>query len=494
MTLANNTCWKTIKKDLEERFKNKKIVLIGFGREGISTYRLLKKLSISYELYVMDQNPAIVEEYLEKAKDQTTHVLSPDAYLNNLDSYDFIFKTPGLPGFLLKHLDSAKILSQSELFMEYMGPYSIGITGTKGKSTTSSLVTHVLSQLGLPVRLVGNIGYPALECLETHTEGQIYVYEMSSFQTEFLQHGPRIRVVLNLFEEHLNNYESYKAYQDAKLQLFLADNTNDKGTSLCVYGADNSLLRERISQTKFDDSKVVETFGDIQNNRLSHPGVFIEDSQIYYKSSNGDLIQYGQKDFSKQLIGDHNLMNSLVVINVIQYLSKEGFFKNDTIDPKHILALIGSFKGLEHRLEYVGTHKGIAFYNDSISTIPEATIQAIHSIPNLMTLIIGGFDRGINYSEFTEKLMMYKNLHIICLPDTGYKIYQWASEIDQDHVSRYWHLAESMDEAVRLSYQHTLEGKSCLLSPAASSYNCYKNFEERGDHFKQKVRKEEQIK
>ena len=486
--MADNIQWLKIKRKLEQRFDNKKIVLLGFGREGISTYRLLKKLSISSELFIMDQNTEMVESYLEKEKDHTTQVGSINTFLEEPGEVDFIFKTPGLPGFLLKDIDAKKILSQSEVFMEYMGAHSIGITGTKGKSTTSSLISHVLKHLGLSVKLVGNIGYPAFECLETHTEGQLYVYEMSSFQTEFLHHGPRVRIILNLFEEHLNNYESYQAYQDAKLQLFLSNIAVGTDSNLCIYGTDNTLLRKRIAQIKMEDSKRLEAFGSIRNNALNHPGIFLDGPNIYCKDTKNNYTLYGPKNFSKQLLGEHNLINSLVVINVIHYLEKEGYLGESTIDPKYILDLIGSFKGLEHRLESVGTYHGITFYNDSISTIPEATLQAIEAVPNLMTLLIGGFDRGINYKNFTRQLLEYKNLHIICLPDTGHKIYQWAQDIHPQQVLTNWHKVSSIDEAIKLAYKYTLVGKSCLLSPAASSYNQYKNFEERGDHFKQSVR------
>jgi len=490
----NNTQWNDIKQALEKRFFEKKIIIVGFGREGISTYRLLKKLSMPYELYIMDQEPTTAKGFLATLQDEITVVLPKEDYLKDLDTYDVIFKTPGLPGFLLKTIASDKILSQADLFMEYMGAYSIGVTGTKGKSTTSSLIAHVLSGLGIQVNLVGNIGYPALECLVNHKDGQMYVYEMSSFQTEFLHHGPHIRVILNLFEEHLNNYESYRAYQDSKLQLFLAQSALEHGNDLCIYGSNNQLLRERVAQMDFDKNQSVETFGYKKNNVLNHPGVFLEDSQIYYTDAYNQKISYGTKEFQKELIGEHNLLNSLVVINIIHFLQQEGKLDYQRVKPRDILKLIGTFKGLEHRLEKVATYQGITFYNDSISTIPEATLQAIGAIDTLKTLIIGGFDRGIDYVDFTKKLLTFKQLHIVCLPDTGHKIYQWAKQVDQEHVLHRWHQVQTVDEAVKLAYALTPVGYSCLLSPAASSYNCYKNFEERGDHFKDSVHKEGQRK
>ncbi len=483
--MAKSRQWQKIKLDLEQRFQHKTLVILGFGREGISTYQLFKKLSIPYTLYVMDQNPETVQTFLDEHQDDETRVLSKEDYLKDLDTYDVIFKTPGLPGFLLHHIEKKKILSQAELFMEYMGDCCIGITGTKGKSTTSSLVAWVLTQLGIATTLVGNIGYPALECLEQHEEGKWYVYEMSSFQTEFLHHGPRIRIILNLFEEHLNNYDDYRAYQNAKLQLFKSANAEQR--SLCLYGADNTLLCQRVEEFSFQPGQEIEAFGKIENNRLHHPGVFLDQEFICSVNVCEDKQVYGSQDFPRHLLGEHNLINSLVVINIVDYLGREGVLKESAVRPETLLKYIGEFKGLEHRLEKVGTYYDVTFFNDSISTIPEATLQAMQSIPHLKTLLIGGFDRGINYIDFTKKLLENKTLQIICLPDTGHKIYQWAKEIDAEHVHLFWHKVQGMEEAVDVAYKVTPVKGSCLLSPAASSYNCYKNFEERGQHYKQEI-------
>jgi len=207
----------SIKEQLRKKFDQKKILILGFGKEGRSTYELLKT-SCNGDLYIMDQNTEVAGDYIASKKDTHTKVLAKEDYLKNLDAFDLIFKTPGLPGYLLKDIKTEKISSQSQLFMEFLGDRCIGITGTKGKSTTSAIIAHVLEQAGVSVRLVGNIGFPSLESLLDDDGQTLYAYEMSSFQTEFLRTGPRIGVILNLFQEHLNNYEGYNDYQESNME------------------------------------------------------------------------------------------------------------------------------------------------------------------------------------------------------------------------------------------------------------------------------------
>lgn len=471
--------WITIKKDLETLYRPKHIVLLGFGREGMSTYRLLRQLKLDFPITIMDQNPTAAESFLKEQEDRETVVLPTESYLKGLEVYDVIFKTPGLPGFLLEHIDSEKITSQSQLFLQYMYARTIGITGTKGKSTTSSILKHVLEGAGLKVKLIGNIGYPALETLLDDDGETYYVYEMSSFQTEFLKVGPRFRVILNLFQEHLNNYKGYDEYQQSKIQLFRAEVMD--ANAVCIYGCDNSTLLKNIISFQEEmkatcAKRQLVSFGYLRNNELQHNGYYIDDGMIKYKF--GDELQdITSVNFSRQLLGEHNLINCLVSFIIVDILRSEGVID---ITQDALIRSIGGFKGLKHRLENIGTFRGITFYNDSISTIPEAALKAIDAIENIATLIIGGFDRTIDYSEFAKQLQKIheeRAIEYICLPTTGHKIATLMGNPE------YCHLVEDMEEAIHLSYEMTPENHACLLSPAASSFNQYKNFEDRGEHF-----------
>jgi len=467
-----------IKRSLEKRYVGKSILILGFGREGRSTYHLLMQLEVDIKLFIMDQNELAATEYLKEVKDVVTRVISSEDYLKGFDGFDYIFKTPGIPGYMLSKVSIEKITSQSQLFMEYLGDRTIGITGTKGKSTTSSLITYVLRNGGIKVKLIGNIGFPALESLLEDDGSCLYVYEMSSFQTEFLQVGPKIGVILNLFQEHLNNYIGYDAYQESKLQLFKAKAIHPNA-QLLIYGCDNHILVEKIQALRDNnDHRHFNAFGQLSKNRMADPGYFIDNENIVRQDAKGDIEVVTSVNFSKKLLGQHNLINSLVVFPVVEKLIDEGLLK---MECEEVISLIGEFKGLPHRLEDVGVYEEIRFYNDSISTIPEATMKAVEAIQNLGSLIIGGFDRKIGYTELAAYLDRYMETHkdftLICMPETGHKVFSLMKHGDQCIK------VSDMDEAISVAYKVTEKGKSCLLSPAASSYNQYKNFEDRGDHF-----------
>jgi UDP-N-acetylmuramoyl-L-alanine---L-glutamate ligase len=487
--------WERIKESLVKLYSGKRILILGFGKEGISTYRLLQTLELDVPLTIMDQNSEVVVRFLAQNNDIKTIVSSDEAYLQNLDSFDCIFKTPGLPSYLLEGIGQDKLTSQSQLFMTYLSTRTIGITGTKGKSTTSSIIKHVLEGAGLKIKLIGNIGNPALESLMEDDEETYYVYEMSSFQTEFLKDGPKYRVILNLFQEHLNNYTGYDAYQQSKLQLFRADSRNDDD-SICVYGCDNTTLLEKITKLKQQlhvteesgsftsvdltnraaSKRAFHAFGYLSNNVLNDDGFFIHEGMIIQREK-GVEIPVTSAHFSRKVLGEHNLVNCLVSFIMAEVFKKEGII---TIPLAQLIELIGTFKGLHHRLEEVGAYHEITFYNDSISTIPEATIRAVEAIKSIGTLIIGGFDRTIDYSSFAKYLIELNQstqVSLICLPTTGHKIAEMMGN------PKYCYRVQSMEEAVQLSYTITPPQKACLLSPAASSFNQYKNFEDRGDHF-----------
>lgn len=466
---------------LRQSYQGKKILILGFGREGRTTYQFLRRLLKEQTLWIMDENPMEESDeifWTEEGRDKRLVLLWGEEYLHDLDSYDLIFKTPGLPGYLLKGVKREKITSQTNEFVRHIGEKVIGITGTKGKSTTSTLVYETLKALGQEVLLVGNIGKPALSLLLEDNSNRIYVYEMSSHQTQYLRYAPRIAAILNLFEEHLDNYEDYEEYKQAKLRIgkaiFHAKAEEMPYPALFLFGADNEELTSYKRSWRNCRHKA---FGHWKN-RDKEEGIFLKDHEIVWVKKEKEeekILPLGSADFPRHLLGEHNLINSLVAFLVVEEwmgLSPENIAET--------FKTIAEFKGLEHRLEYVGTYQGISFYNDSICTIPAAAKEAIRSIPNLQTMIIGGFDRGIHYQPLIEVLNNHPELRMICLPDTGHKIFP---KLHHSHKK----MAEDMSEAVALAYDMTESGKACALSPAAASYTFYKNFEERGSDFKEKV-------
>jgi len=403
--------------DIREFLNNKSILILGFGREGRSTYNFIKKYVNYTKLAIADKNEPKCDE----------KVYFGDKYLEALDEYEIIIKSPGIPFFNIP--ESCIVTSQTELMLMANRKNMIGITGTKGKSTTSSLIYYILKKAGKNTKLVGNIGVPIFDCLDEITDDTLLVCEMSSHQLERVKYSPHIAVLLNIYEEHLDHYLSYEDYQLAKVNIFRYQKDED----VVVYSNENELVCNYIN-----------------------------------KYANG--IKYSfpyDYDVKSNLLGEHNKKN-IMAARLVAHKCGVG----DTL----IKEVLKEFKGLPHRLEFVGEFCGIKYYNDSISTIPEATIMAIKSLNNVDTVIIGGMDRGIHYENFIEFLEYSNVKNIILMYDTGFRIYE---ALNRDGVT----YVKDLEEAVGLAKKVTRQGEICLLSPAAASYGFFKNFEERGEIF-----------
>lgn len=483
---------KEVAKKVEEvtkEFTNKRILILGFGREGISTFRFFATLHIQCEIYIMDCKGEDTDVAKIEKMGYSYTLLPQKAYLQDMGNYDYIFKTPGLPGYEVDHIPSKKIMLQSELFIKYYGERTIGVTGTKGKTTTSSLIGHILEKLGQKVVLVGNMGFPALDMFLQDDGESIYVYELSSFQTEFLDYTPKVAVLLNFFEEHLNNYRSYEAYKMSKMKLFTGEAIGYKRH--LVVGVNNepliNLLQQMIMK-QYVDIKDIWGFGEYDSVCLEkmeiNKGLYKEKNEIMAKERE-KKTKICNEDFHRKLLGDHNVMNILAavqaVVCMLQTKNMTETKKNELY--KKAIYSVETFEGLEHRLEFVGKYNNLDFYNDSIATIPEAVIKAVEAIKEVETLIIGGYDRGIQYDELVQYLSQLPNIRLICLPTTGHKIADTLRGMRDDVYK-----VENIQEAVDLAFKETSKNKAVVLSPGASSYNQFKNFEERGNVYKDYIR------
>ena len=441
-------------KKIVDKLKNKNIAILGFGREGKSTYKFIRK-------YIPNMNLTILDKNSFELDDKLINKVSGDNYLDDLDKYDLIIKSPGIS---LKDINinsfKDKLTSQLELLLEVFKNNIIGITGTKGKSTTSTLLYEVIKKERGNVFLVGNIGVPVFDEIELYNENSILVVEMSSHQLEFIKVSPHIGIILNLYEDHLDHDGSLDKYHHNKLNIFKYQNSSD----YCIYSSDNDYLNKYMSNSTYKGIKYTVRFDfeDISNNSIR-----IKDKDIYI---NGEIVY---KDKDRILLGDANLKNIMFVLTVCKILNLDFSMAYD---------VISKFRGLKYRMEYVGKYCNINFYSDTIATIPEATINAINSIENIDTLIIGGLDRGINYSDFIKFLNKCSVRNIVCMPETGYFIGKRLNNKNVFYV-------DTLEEAVDVSIKNTISGMSCLLSPAAASYNQFKNFEEKGIAFLEILKK-----
>ncbi len=391
-------------KKITDTLKDKRILIWGYGREGKSTEAFIKNHVNVEKLDVFEG--------------------SRDGF--NEDDYDYIIKSPGIVYFT----DSPKYISQTILFMNEFGSHTIGITGTKGKSTTSSLMYEAINACGKKTVLLGNIGRPCLDLYDEIDDDTLVVFELSCHQLSKLEDAPRYSFFLNLFEEHLDYYKTMDKYFQAKANI----TTHQDETGWCLLGANVPKLETRAN------TRIVE--------KLNH-------------------------DITLKIPGEHNLLNAEFVYEMaVDILG---------LDSEKVLKGIEGFEGLPHRLKYIGGVNEVHFYDDSISTIPEASINAVKSVPNVSVVLVGGMDRGIDYDILEDFIKKTPEVNFVLMYDTGLRIY---NELGGDGFKNVFKVSD-LKEAVAKAKELAPAGSSVVLSPAAASYGFFKNFEERGDKFKE---------
>jgi len=451
--------------DLAE-FNNQRILILGLGREGLATLHLFLDHLSNIDLTVADQKPLdqlnpIAQEFLT-AHPQLHQQLGTD-YLNHLNSFDTIFRSPGIPPFLpeLQSADiKSKLSSETKLFFAKFPGTIIGITGSKGKSTTTKLIYDILTHAGKSAVLVGNIGEPAIKVLPTTTADTIAVYELSSHQLYDLDQSPHIAVLLNIFPEHLDYYPDFDTYKQAKANIAM----HQSPTDYLIYDPGNSSLQNIVSQSKAKQIHVGTPKGS----------VLIQDQTIFTNSDNQLQPVISMADIP--LLGNHNLINVIHAIAATSLLD---------VSPSQQAEAIKSFQPLPHRLQPVGEYRGIKFYNDSLSTNPEAAIQALNAVPQVSTLIIGGSDRKRSYEALAQAIGQSSVTTVIVLAANhqGFTtpLQQFASQVKI--LS-----AQNMSQAVSMAYQHTPPGSTCLLSPGAPSFDLFTDYQDRGHQFIENIK------
>lgn len=452
--------------------KNKNVLILGFGDEGQSTYKFIRKYLPNKIICVSDREKNFNEKHEFLSEDNNLQIISGNEYLENLESYDIIIKSPGIS---LKDIDTTKFLnkitSQLQLLLEFFNVYTIGITGTKGKSTTSSLIYSIIAEQNVNALFLGNIGIPIFDYIEVIKENMTIVLEISSHQLEYITRSPNIAILLNLFEEHLDHYKSINEYINAKFNIAKFQ----KKTDYFIYNIDNDLIDQHLKKDLNINAQKYEITYCNQHN--SDKVLYTDNDNIYFKNNEQIQLLYDTNN-KRNLIGTHNLNNIMFALAVSEILK---------LDINNTVKTINNFEPLSHRMEYVGQFDGIHYYNDSIATIPEATINCIESLKNINTLIIGGMDRGVDFTKFIEYLCKGVVKNIICMPSTGIFIGEQIIKNNANNINVF--KVEDLKEAVSLSKRITEKDRICALSPAAASYGYFKNFKEKGEEFKRLVRK-----
>jgi UDP-N-acetylmuramoyl-L-alanine---L-glutamate ligase len=411
----------------------KKILVLGYGREGAATYAVLRRRLPKSEIRTTDESP------LENAPDfipldQAIAWAGPDTV---------VVKSPGIPQHrqYIKSLQEkgvAFVSATNLFFAERKGRGRlIGITGTKGKSTTSALLFAVLLAAGRPARFVGNVGAPMLNELEA-PDDTIFVVELSSYMLEDLQVGPDIAILLNLAEEHMDYHGNVEAYHRAKLRI-------------------------AQSQTPADTFIYNSSIPNIEDVARTMPA----QKRIPFQLSADSLLD------SLTLAGKHNKENASAVLVAARELG---------IADDVIWKAFSEFKPLPHRLEKLEADSDIVYVNDSISTTPLSALAAIDVYEkSLGTIILGGMDRGYDFSQLATRLAGLSGVTALVLPG-GERI---AAALKAQNAK--YAQVGSLEEAASWCRANLKSGQVCLLSPASPSYGFFKNFEERGEAFKKAV-------
>ena len=428
--------------ELIDFFNKHSVLVLGFGREGRSTYELIRR-------ELPDKRIGIADIRELEIADSRVDLYCGKNYLNALGDYEVVVKTPGMSFRSVSVPEGVQVTCQTDLFLRFADCTCIGVTGTKGKTTTSTLIYDIVKKAGKSAVLIGNMGVPVLDSLEK-TDVDIAVVEMSSHQLEFTTASPHIAVLTNIYPEHLDHYNGFDGYVQAKMNIVKHQLSDD-------YLICNS---EQNLSAYFDFATLL-------------PSVI----KVSMNGGRGDEEILAAAAGNNRLKGAHNRQNVCFAATVARCLD---------IDEASIVAAIRDFKGIEHRMEPVGVYGGIEFYNDSIATIPRAVESAIEALGNVDTLIFGGMDRGIDYSEFDAYLEKCNVRNLIGMPQTGINI---CNALLERGCTKNIIQANTMDQAVDAAFRFTSEGKICLFSPAAASYNMYKDFEEKGNHFKGLVKK-----
>lgn len=460
--------------NLKDQFRNKRILILGLGREGESSYRFFRQLFPDKVLLVADKKPIdnLDDKLINTFKnDPHLKLFLGQDYLQSIKESDVIIKTPGIPKDIkelqLAIRQGATVTSQTELFFRHCRGKIIGVTGTKGKSTATSVIFKVLQQGKKRSFLVGNIGEPVLPYLEKDSPNTYFAFELSCHQLNDISMSPHIAVILNLYPEHLDYYPSFDHYKRAKSHITQYQTKSD----YLIYRSSDKNVRDIVKQTRA--KKILFT---LEGNNIKR-GCYLKNGNIVLNLNGVEENIISQRDIP--LPGQFNLHNVMPAIIVGRLAG---------IPIATIKRAIKKFKPLDYRLEPVGTFKGITFYNDPLATIPQATIAAIETlgINRVQTLILGGLDRGINYTNFARWLIKSPIKSLILFPNSGKRLYRTIKTISRGNKLRIsCFFVENMANAVRIAFQKTSIGNICLHSPAAPACGLgFKDYRERGGLFK----------
>lgn len=453
------------------KIKNKKILFCGVGRSNAPFIDMITHENIAVSVYDSKKEDDLDQDLIKHLRNNKFVSLRVhDESIWN-EEYDIIIRTPGM-NFLCEKLSTARengaiVTSEMEIFFDICPCPIIGITGSDGKTTVSTLIYKMLTLQGITAHLGGNIGSPLLPKISQIHKNDIAVVELSSFQLISMRRSPDIAVITNISPNHLDVHKDMQEYIDAKKQIILHQNAFSKA----VLNFDN------FETKKMKDITRGKTLFFSISNKLKN-GVWKDDDGNIIISRNGKDEKIMNVSEIK-IPGCHNIENYLAAITAI----------SDLVSFQNIIKIANSFNGVEHRIEFVDKINGVTYYNDSIASTPNRTIKGVLSLfDKKILLIAGGYDKNISFDEFASEITKKVSV-LILLGNTSEKIENKVIESENYKKNNPKIIqVNSMNEAVEAAYNNSQPGDIVALSPACASFDLYKNFEDKGKHFKSLVK------
>ena len=451
-----------------EEMASKKVAFIGVGVTHTNLIKLFCKKGIP--VTVCDKCSAQqMGAVYEELKGLGVRFLLGETYLDTLGDFDVIFRTPGMNFFspaLAKARQMGKVVtSEMEVFFDLCPCKIIAVTGSDGKTTTTTLISELLKAQGKTVHLGGNIGKALLPGIEEMSSDDVAVVELSSFQLISMRRSPDIAVITNIAPNHLDVHKDMQEYIDAKCNLIWHQNA----FSRTVLNLDNEIT---AGLQKFVRGE--QLF--FSRREIPQSGAYLAEDGSIYTVKNGEKRKIMHQD-DIRLPGIHNVENYLAAISAVY----------DLVDPDNIVKVARTFGGVEHRIEYVRELDGVTWYNDSIATSPTRTIAGLNSFNQKIIIIAGGYDKKIPFEPLAPKIL--EKVKVLILTGlTAPKIEAAVTGCQGYDPQQLTILhAKDLEEAVHLARENAVLGDIVSLSPACASFDCYPNFEARGNHFKQIV-------
>ena len=460
-----------INKELEELnnyLNGRKVAIIGLGVSNQPLIDYMHKYKAKVTVFDNRVIEDIPKETIKKITDYAMDFSFGPNNLSKLKGFDIIFRSPSCLPTVPELQEEAKrgaiITTEIELLMKLCPGKVIGVTGSDGKTTTTTLIYEILKQSGYNCYLGGNIGTPLFTKLSEMTPDDIVVLELSSFQLMGMEISPEISVITNISPNHLNVHSSYEEYIDAKKNIFKFQDEN----GILVLNYDNPVTK---NLNKEANGKVVF----FSSKHKLDDGVILDDDII--KECNDKLRRHILNTNSVHLRGTHNYENICAALAATKTLA----------DIEDAVKVVKEFSGVQHRLEFVREIDGVKWYNDSIGTSPTRTIAGLNSFEERIVLIAGGYDKGFDYTQIAKPII--ENVSkLILIGDTAPKIFDAVKEeAEKQNIDLPIYMCDKFEDIISTAKKIAKPGEIVLFSPASASFDMFKNFEERGNKFKELV-------